>query len=253
MAGEEKKPAGTTVVEKHEIEAFLSRRPVMAIPGIGSRRGAHAQAKNWTTAWDFASADSKVTERLFGKPGPELQRELLGESLSPVTVEGGPPKSISRTRSFKPTKDTKVIWAYAMQHISYCILKMRTQDLSARGISLWLRDDRYHHEGLQIKLPQSMDTEEDIVPFARKAFDRMFDRNMRYTQVGFCLWYLQPKAAEQFSLFESADHALEDEHLQASLDGLRRKFGREVVIRGSQLPVHRPEKRKLDIPTFGIF
>lgn len=251
MAGEEHKPAGVTVVERHQVESFLSRRPVLAIPGIGPRRGAHAKAKHWETAWDFAIADEAIVQKLFGKGGPELQREIRGESLYPVTAESGPPKSISRTRSFKPTKDKKIVWAHAVQHLSYCILKMRTQDLSARGVSLWLRDDQYHHQGLQIKLPQALDTEEDITPYVRKAFDRLIGRDAnRHTQIGFCLWNLQAKGAAQFSLFESPKHTMEDEDLQQSLDTLRKRYGREVVMRGSALPVHERTKRKLSLPFF---
>jgi nucleotidyltransferase/DNA polymerase involved in DNA repair len=251
MAGEEHKPAGCTVVEKHQIEAFLGRRPAAAIPGIGRRRDVHAKAKNWTTAWDIANADAGLLQQMFGKPGVDLKRELLGERLSEVATEGAPPKSISRTRTFKATKDPKMIWAYALQHLSYTVLKMRNQDLSCRGISLWLRDNRYHHDGIQLRLPRPMDTEEDITPFARKAFDRLRDHNLLYNQVGFCLWNLSPKGSEQFSLFESPKHAMEDEDLQQSLDNLRKKFGREVVIRGSQLPVHNPERRKIDLSIVG--
>jgi DNA polymerase IV len=250
MAGEEKKPAGCTIIEKHEIEAFLGRRPVMAIPGIGHRRGAHAQAKHWDSAWDFAIADTYVVQKLFGKGGTELQQELLGERVYGVESEDDTQKSISRTRSFKPTADRQHIWAQTMQHISYCVLKMRTQESMTRGISLWLRDDRYHHDGVQVKLPQAMDTEEDITPYVRKAFDKLIGKgSMKCTQVGFGLWNLVPKAAAQFSLFESPAHAIEDEHLQSSMDGLRKKYGREVVIRGSALPVHRKKDRELDLST----
>jgi len=250
MAGEETKPAGCTVIEKHEIEAFLSRRPVMAIPGIGSRRGAHAQAKKWDTAWDFAIADRGVVQKLFGKGGVELQRELMGERVYEVVSESDAQKSISRTRSFRATNDRQHIWAQTMQHISYCVLKMRTQESMARGISLWLRDNRFHHDGAQVKLPQAMDTEEDITPYVRKAFDKMLCKIPTCTQVGFALWNLVPKAASQFSLFESAAHAIEDESLQSSMDGLRKKYGREVVIRGSALPVHTNKKRGLDLSVF---
>src|SRR5581483_7406362 len=96
MAGEEKKPAGCTVVEKHEIEAFLSRRPVMAIPGIGHRRGVHAKAKHWDTAWDFAMADETIVKKLFGKNGTELQQELRGMQIYEIATDTSPQKSISR-------------------------------------------------------------------------------------------------------------------------------------------------------------
>lgn len=250
MAGEEKKPAGCTIIERHEIEAFLGRRPIMAIPGIGRQRGAHAQAKKWDTAWDFAIADRGVVQKLFGIGGVELQREISGERVYGVESESGPQKSISRARSFKMTDDRQYIWAQAMQHISYCVLKMRTQDQMTRGISIWLRDHQFHHDGLQVKLPQAMDTEEDITPYVRKAFDKLLFRMPRCTQIGLALWNLVPKAAAQFSLFESPAHAIEDEHLQHSMDGLRKKYGREVVIRGSALPVHKKKERELDFSTF---
>jgi hypothetical protein len=138
-----------------------------------------------------------------------------------------------------------------MQHVSYSVLKMRTQGSTARGITLWLRDDRYHHDGIQLKLPQAMDTEEDITPYAKKAFDRLTGKGApKCTQVGFGLWNLQPKGASQFSLFESPTHALEDEYLQSSMDKLRKKYGREVVIRGSAMPVHHHKERELDLSTF---
>jgi DNA polymerase IV len=251
MAGEEKKPAGCTVVEKHEIEVFLSRRPVMAIPGIGHRRGVHAKARHWDTAWDFAVADQGIVQQLFGKGGVELQQELLGEQIYGIATEDAPQKSISRCRSFKGTSDKQHIWAQVMQHISYSVLKMRTQGSAARGITLWVRDNHYHHDGLQLKLPQAMDTEEDITPYVKKAFDRLIGKGSpTCTQVGFGLWNLAPKGASQFSLFESPAHALEDEHLQSSMDKLRKKYGREVVIRGSALPVHRKKERELDLSTF---
>lgn len=249
-AGEEKKPAGCTVIEKHEIEAFLMRRPVMAIPGIGRKRGIHAQARKWETAWDFATADCTIVQKLFGIGGRELQRELLGERVYNVESESSAQKSISRARSFKMTDDRQRIWAQAMQHISYCVLKMRTQETMARGIGLWLRDHQFHHDGLQLKLPQAMDTEEDITPYVRKAFDTLIFRMPRCTQIGFSLWNLVPKAAAQFSLFESPTHAIEDEHLQDSMDRLRKKYGREVVLRGSALAVHKQKMRELDFSVF---
>ncbi len=250
MASEYHKPAGVMVVEKHTIEKFLSDRPAPAIAGIGRRREAHTKAKNWHTAWDIATADPQALQKLFGKPGLEMQRELLGECLSPVAEDTRAPQSISRTRTFKATKDVKLIWAQLMQHLSYTILKMRTQDLACSGISVWLRDKHYHHDGIQLRLPQPMDTEEDITPFARKAFDRLRDHNLLYNQIGFCLWALTLKGAAQFSLFEDPKNSMEDENLQQSLDSLRQKFGREVVIRGSQLPVHKKRTRALELPFF---
>lgn len=248
MASEERKPAGITVIEPHEIEAFLTRRPAAAIPGIGRRRCEHAKIHRWETAWDIAMADSLTIERLFGKPGLDLQRELQGERLSRVCEDDRPPQSISRCRSFRRTNEHTIIWGTLLEHVSYTVLKMRRQHLTCRGISVWLRDDSYRHHGATLKLPQPMDTEEGITPFITAAFERIFDRSRRYTQAGCCLWNIGARGAVQHSLFESPNALLQEEKLQQSLDSLRTRFGREVVIRGSQLPVTKKRKRPFVLP-----
>jgi len=250
LAGEYRKPAGCTVVEKHQLEQFLSDRPAPAISGIGRRRSVHAKANNWHTAWDIANADQEMIRKLFGKPGLEMQQELLGIPVFGISTEDVPPESISRTRSFKQTKDHTIAWAHLLQHVSYTVLKMRKQDLACRSISIWLRDHKYEHEGIQLRLPRCMDTEETITPYARKAFDRMVHYGTSYTQAGFCLWDLHPKSATQFSLFEKPQRTMREEDLQHSLDNLRGKYGREVVIRGSALPVFQKKERILELPFF---
>lgn len=247
MAGEERKPAGVTVIERYEIEAFLNRRPAAAVPGIGRARATHARARHWETAFDIAMSDRDTVRLLFGKPGVELQRELLGEKIYPVTVKSGPPKSISRCRSFRPVRDGKLLWAHLMQHTSYCILKMRTQERACRGISVWVRDAQYRYDGLRLRLPRGFDTEEAIAPYACKLFDRLVSRSNAYTQIGFALWDLIPRGSTQFSLFAPAREILREEGVQASLDHLRKKFGRQVVVRGCQMPVFEKKEMLLDM------
>ncbi len=250
MAGEYRKPAGCTVVEKHQIERFLADRPAQAIPGIGHRRSIQTKARSWDTAWDIATADDLLLQKLFGKQGIELKRELLGERLSKVCEDNSPPKSISRARSFKGTRDEKHVWAQLVQHMSYTILKMRKQDLATRCISVWLRDGNYHYSGLQQRLPQLLDTEEAITPFVRACFKKLYNKHDAYTQVGFGLSDLHDKAATQFSLFERPQKMMSDQTLQESLDRLRIRYGREVVLRGSALAVHSKKKRGINLPLF---
>lgn len=250
MASEYRKPAGVTIIEKRDIETFLADRTAAAIPGIGRARVEHAKARKWDTAWDIAMADDALLQKLFGRPGLDLKYELLGERLSRVAQDDSPPQSISRCRSFKRTINKEHIWAQLLEHVSYCILKMRKQNLAARGISIWLRDGEYRHSGYQQRLPQLMDTEEAIAPIVKRCFEKILKARTHYTQVGFGLWDLNPKAATQFSLFRSAKDILRSETLQQSLDQLRVRFGQDVVIRGSALPVRKGRKRVLDVSTF---
>lgn len=262
MAGEYRKPAGVTVVSPSpcrtergpggevSLEPFLKDRPAAAIPGIGRKRVIHTDAHGWKTAWDIAQAPAEELRRLFGKNGVELKEELLGNAIYTVTAEEAPPKSVSRCRSFRPTKDKDYLWAQLLKHLEYIVLKMRRHGLSCRGISVWLRDNAYEGGDENASLPQSSSAAETILPFVRKCFERCYDPRTTYTQVALAFWHLVPTGALQYSLFRAPEESNRDEAIQKSLDLLHERFGRSSITRGSALAVRTGTKVTLEAPVY---
>lgn len=246
MAGDYRKPQGVTVItdggsekESHGIarETFLRERPAAAIPGIGKRRNIHAEAHEWRTAWDIAVADAHELKTLFGTPGRDIQRELLGIPVSPVRRDDRPPKSVSRCRSFRRTHDRDVIFAHIMRHLEYLTMKMRRHGLGCLGITVWLRNEKYEHESMNESLPQLSSTEDQLRPYVRRCFEVLYAKRQSYTQAGLALWQLKPHGEKQFSLFESPEESLRGESVQRALDALHERFGRDSITRASALTV----------------
>lgn len=278
MAGEYRKPAGVTVVTRKDarrarlsddpssipisadpeslylsIEQMLSDRPAAAIPGIGRRRMPKAEAKGWKTAWDIAIAPVHEMIALCGRPGAEMQRELLGECLSAVRSETDPPKSVSRARSFRATRDRAFLWAHLLRHAEYVMLKMRRHDLACRGLSVWLRGDAAHdytHTGASVSLPQPASTETAILPALRLCFEAEFKQGTSYTQIGIALWRLVPSGSAQYSLFEAPRRTDNEEEIQRTLDGLHERFGRNSITRASALRVKSGTKIDFEMPVY---
>ncbi len=259
MASEYRKPGGVTVVlnsplpegigvegEGLGVRAFLEDRPAAAIPGIGPRRQVHTQRLGWHTAWDIATANPGLLKQQFGKSGIEMQRELQGELLSPVARTHAPPKSVSRARSFAPLKDKMLLWAHTLRHLEYTVLKMRRHDLACRGITVWLRDNKYLYESAHASLPQLFNTEDHVRPYVERCFRRLYEQNYAYTQVGLALWNLRVCGGQQFSLFEDPQKAIEREALQKSLDELHERYGRQAITRGSALQISSGTKPALN-------
>ncbi|MBU2213862.1 DNA polymerase IV [Patescibacteria group bacterium] len=247
MASEYRKPAGISIVDEEgslTIEQFLKDRPAPAIPGIGSKRQLHADSYNWKTAWDIANAPKDIIKRLFGKPGLEMQEELLGTPVEDIICDPEPPKSISRCRSFRATKDQSRIFGYFLQHLSYCILRMRSHKLGCKEVMVWLRDDAYLHSGRPRKLPQVMDTEEQILPYARWCFRKICEEGKSYTQIGVALLKLHPAGEAQYSLFEEPERTDDAERVQKSLDAIRERYGRDAIVRGPGITIEKRHKKK---------
>lgn len=248
MASEYRKPAGITIIEcgiwnmeyrisQHSTfyiphSTFLVDRSAAAIPGIGKARMQHTDAHGWKSAWEFANAPQEEVSRLFGKVGHELQEELQGRSVYGIAKDHAPPKSISRCRSFRKTEEVNTLCAYLLEHLTYCSLKMRAQNLSARRIVVWLRDEQYRQRSTQIRLSRLMDTEEDLAPFARRCLASLTVHSMRFTQVGLALVDLLPLHAAQYSLFEPAERTDKKKRLQEALDTVYKRFGRDAIRRG---------------------
>jgi len=258
MSSEYQKPFGATVVSPSplgggargggiSIEDFLQDRVASAIPGIGTRRAVHAEAQGWNTAWDIANADKEKIQQLFGRPGLDMQRELLGEALTKVETENAPPKSISRTRSFAPVKNRDMVYAHLLHHLTYTMLKMRREGLACTSVSVWLRNGEYTFDQKLYKLPCPTDTEEQVLPYMHRCFEKLFEYGTAYTQVGLGLYGLNPKGGTQYSLFESIKKLDEAEDIQKALDILHKRYGREALKRGSAMAISSAKKPHLGV------
>ena len=248
MAGEYHKPAGVTVLRAEEIEAFLKDRPAAAIPGIGPRRKVHTDHAGWLTAWDIATASEAALRKICGSPGPEMKRELLGECLSAVTADTRPPKSISRCRSFRATPDTKLLRAHLLKHLEYCTMKMRREGLACREIGIWLRTADYQHVGKHHRLSRAATTVDEMMPSVLTMLDRLTWNKTRWTQAGLALGGLMGSGGLQQSLFDDPVKVLNEEHLQAAMDNLQTRFGRDSITRASALPVSSGTRQDFDLP-----
>ena len=245
MASEYVKPEGVTIVWPTTVDTFLSDRQCAAIPGIGKRRELHTAAQGWKTAFDIAHADKETVQKLLGRLGLAMQRELLGEMVEKVETEIAPPKSISRTRSFLPTRDLDMVYAHLLHHLTYTMLKIRRAGLACGVVSVWLRSASYTFDQKESKLPQAADTEEQVLPYIHQCFERLYEQGNSYTQVGLGLHGLNPKGGTQFSLFESPKHTKEAENIQEAMDNLHKKYGRESVKRGAAMAVTSAKKPHL--------
>lgn len=263
MASEYIKPAGLTIIwpnthhpsrgrgaQGHPslltVDVFLHDRVAAAIPGIGKRREAHCEAYNWKTAWDIANAPAEDIQKLFGRPGLAMQRELLGECTEKVCAEVAPPKSISRTRSFIPVRSREMVYAHLLHHLTYTMLKMRRENLACRSISVWLRNDAYTFDHKEMKLPLPMDTEEQILPYVHRCFESLYESGHNYTQIGLGLHSLNPKGGTQYSLFEDVQKIDEAEDIQEAMDNLHARYGRESLKRGSAMAIQSAKKQHLN-------
>ena len=248
MASEYRKPSGLTILNAAEdisVDAFLQASVAEAIPGVGKRRSLHTQSRGWKTAWDIAQAEKEDVLSVFGRPGLVMQQELLGIAVEQLETDPHPPKSISRCRSFHKTHDASIILSHLLDHLTYTIIKMRRHKLACTGVSVWLRNGEYKHDSAECKLPQPMDTEDQLFPYIERCFKQVLQKQLPATQIGLGLFGLQAKGAAQYSLFEETQRIERAENVQKTLDTLHKEYGRDIVTRAAALATKRTKRKAL--------
>ena len=214
------------------------------------------------TALDFYHADPFMIENSLGKIGIDLQKEIQGEPVYAIITDPGPPKSISRCRSFRGTSDATFLYSQVMTHLQRCSSKLRRHGLECARIGIWVRGADYksgasaersigrHISEEILLLPFVKEAFEEIIPsvrrdaashFAKASRDKCYaptTRTMVYTQAGLILSDFRHKGNRQISLFEEPDSLKDIAALQTALDELRKKYGTESVRYGGAV-LHR--------------
>jgi DNA polymerase-4/DNA polymerase V len=252
MASEERKPAGTTVIRKQDIERFLRGRPAAAIPGIGHQRMQVTEARGWRTAYDLCQAEDATLQKIFGRPVMELKRELLGERVYNVAEDNRPPKSVSRCRTFRPTRDTAIVRAHLLKHMEYTTMKMRRSHLACLEVSVWLRDAHYGYYEAHQRLETPGMTVENLLPTTLDCLQKLLTTKNIWNQVGFALRNLILADTRPQSLFQNPEKVRLEESLQKALDDLHVRFGRDAVTRASALSISSGDEKDFDLPTMEL-
>ena len=87
LASDSKKPDGLTIIKKNEVEAFLEKMPIRAIPGIGPKTEELLKKQKIYSVKDLKKISRDDLREMLGKWGLDLYEKARGKDDSPVSEE----------------------------------------------------------------------------------------------------------------------------------------------------------------------
>lgn len=235
MAVEINKPNGILAVPGKGIEGFLSSLPASEIPGVGFNRSALLEKFGVRTALQFAEWPQIRVERLLGKTGLLLWREMRGEISFPLQSEPAPPKTIGRTSSFdRPIQSLDQVHGLAAYHLERGFESLRAHQLLSGELILYLRDKEFHIYGISHRFEQPTDDFGELVSAMRGLVSRIPNGRI-WRSAGAMLVRLTPATGRQLDLFEDPQKRVRSESLNQARLSLNERFGRTAVRSGATL------------------
>ncbi len=229
------KPDGLLVVEPQGEDAFLHPLPVEMLWGVGEVTAAKLHAYGVTTAGDLAELPLRA---LVGALGPAQGRHLYAvvRGHTPERVETGRRRgSVGAQRALgRGPHDPEHLRAVLLGLVDRVSRRLRAGNRLARTVVLRLRFADYTRATRSRSLPQPTSSSADFAAAATRLLTQaqgmLAERGV--TLVGVALTGLE-RADHWQPALDLDGHATT--HLDAALDAVADRFGRDAVVRGTLL------------------
>jgi DNA polymerase-4 len=236
IASDLNKPDGLCRIGADNLHAMLDPLPVGKLFGVGGKSLPRVHAAGIRTFGDLRHADRDRLWRAFGKHGPAMQTRASGIDERPVEPEREE-KSISAEETYAiDIRDRGELESQLLHLADRATTRLRAHDLAAGKVTVKIRRADFRTYTRQRAVaPPTQDTA--VVS--------------RVAQLLLAEWLTaQPSAAirllgvgcghlqtlRQSDLFAALPAGPRDSRLDAAVDGIRHRFGADLVTRASLLP-----------------
>lgn len=234
IASDMDKPDGLTVVEPHEVRAFLDPLPVKKMWGVGKVTQKALARLNIHTFRDLRLSSRDVLERRLGKHGAKMH--LLSMGMDERDVEPGHEiKSVGHERTFMHDiinlRDAKKVLLSLATQVAR---RMRRKKMTGKTVSLKVK----YYDFKQITRARTLaELTDDGLEIYRAACDLLKKTEVGKKPVrllGISLSQLCfAHAAGQMSLFNDDQSSRKRKELNMALDSIAEKHGDKSVRPGT--------------------
>jgi DNA polymerase-4 len=225
------KPDGLLVVPPAEELAFLHPLPIERLWGVGPVTSRKLRAAGLTTVRDVARTGEQALIELLGR-GAGRHIHALAHNRDPRRVQGRRRRSMGAQRALgrRSPKSAEDIDATVVALVDRLARRLRGARRVCRTVTLRLRFDDYTRATRAHTLSEATAQTQTILATARKllAAATPLIEKQGLTLIGVALGNLDDDSAVQLAL------PLEDHRaiaLDVALDGLRDRYGADVVTR----------------------
>ncbi len=217
--------SGVFEINVQNMGEILRTTSINEIWGIGRNLDKTLRRHNIRSALDFINLPEDFLKRNLGKNGLDMQKELSGVSMNPVSAEEEAPKSISKTASFRHFVDDKSVIKNALNHHCHLVCtQLRSQNLTAKLLVVMLRTKDFKVYTNKLALDTPIESEFEINKEIYRLFDEIYLKGVMYRSSGVILSRIEKKKEEQLGLF-NAEKKIKSKNLSKAWDNIEKKYG----------------------------
>jgi DNA polymerase IV len=241
IASDLDKPDGLTVVPEGRIRAVLDPLSVRRLPGLGRKLGEKVEAAGLRTLGELRTATDAVLWPLFGRDTPRMRARAAGVDERPVQPDLEE-KSLSAEDTFaQDLADPQRLDAQLCRLADLACERLRARGLVTGRVGVKIRRHDFATFTRQRAIAPPTHEGRTLRNVARELLSRWLAEHAgaKLRLLGVVLTDLSP--ASQLALFGDSREprapgaSARDPRLDAALDEVRTRFGRDALRRGNTI------------------
>lgn len=236
LGSDMRKPDYTNVISRENYRDVVWPLPASDLLYVGTQTTKKLAEVNVLTIGDLAQHPTELLQSRLGVNGVYLKGYALGLDTSPVTNEGfsRDPKSVGNS-STPPHDVSNMDHARGLMYLlaESVAARLRAGGFRTSCISISARNPSLITHSRQKTLKRPTNITSEIAEQAMSLFDFSFARDLPYRSMGLSCDKLSGIGANyQTSMFGDEGQRTKLEALDSALDGLRYRYGHQIIQRG---------------------
>lgn len=239
LGSDYKKPDAITDITPENFRSLVWPLPASDLLYVGKATNRKLTSIGITTIGGIAKCPKDVLCRKLGKWGEVLWLFANGLDTAPVRLLGqeAAVKSVGNgitcPRDLTADEDVQLVFTVLAESVAS---RLRDYNLKCTGVEIQIRDKNLYYMTRQQKISRPTFLSSDIIAAAMQ----LFSANYRwfYPVRAVALRGINLVTADtliELSLFEDESRNLAAENLARTIDGLRKRFGHDSILRASSL------------------
>lgn len=238
LGSDYKKPDATTVILRENFKDILWPLPTRDMLFVGNAAAVILEKHGIHTIGDIATTDKDRLIRILGKMGESLWACANGLDEAPVRRIGEtePVKSISNNTTFRrDLKGEEDIRAGLLMLCDQVCTRLRQQRLYGSVVHIQIKDPLLHTITRQKRLQEPTNITAEVLSAANALVRDNWERNAPIRMLSVAVSGLSGHCGDQLSFFMNDEKKRRAQKLDATLDTIRERFGKDAIQFGSIL------------------
>lgn len=231
-----KKPDGTTIIRPENFREKIWPLPASQLLYVGPATTRKLRALGIQTIGELALADPGVLKHALGKNGLTLRAFAQGLDASPVMPAAAEStlqsigNSTTTPHDITTPEDAKCVYYLLAESVA---ARMREHGLKSRCVSISIRTTDLDCASCQMQLPFPTALTDTLAQTAYQLFSAQFLHRLPLRSAGLSCVQLSPaNTPVQLAFGEDLQAQIKKERLDQAIDGLRRRYGYNILQRG---------------------